>query len=1298
MGGDATATGIDYQASVVAYVYVHILTGSKLRWLPVEDDTPTAISGETRGPGDDGRIEFGAPIPSLEVQAKSGLRRGRRLDEVFERVKDASDTVSEVALVVDSKSSRPIRIDLKHQLERIRAGRTDELGELADSLCAPLGAGGFQILGRVRVIVLDPDWEPAGRDATSVVELLSDSLEDEAQAEAAWNALVADAVRLCAKKSRRTRRDLVDLLKRVGIKLRPPKATRRWHDDLRHSKQLLRDNKPEAALDLLGQIEAELTTGSPDGATRYRLNQHKASASRGLGRFEDAIRFAQTALDHDSKGIHAMADLAIAYSSSGETTRAREIAERMLQISPEASDAWLVRVHVATVAGEPLPVVPDQVAETPDFRKGWAAVCLDLGREGKAQEIASSLLAEGDRSPGTLWLRVQSLLCGIDHVDSERRRQHAEEVERLCAEIVEGSSEPSDAELSQALMGRSAARRILGRPEDARDDVERALLMRPNDPEILLGTAQARALSKDFQEALSVLQHPVVVEHPALLVIRAGLLADSGDKNGARRDLDRALSLLRPSPEDDSVRLAAIEAAIELGDIDRAKWLFSVLSEPARNESRGNIVLARISALENDLEDAEHHYRTAVALDPSNHDYLLAELGQRLVVAGRTSQAVSIFEELSVVPAEATRAFVHALVDVNRLLEAQQMIDVAVGHGTMHDWVLHYAAQIALRRNDRERAAQHLEQLVARGKASDGTRFRLAATLLELDLPERAETHVDALRAAEGLTAADRMRLAQLLLGLKRTEEAVVVALRAYRESPNNPEINRVFVGIVLNSKTTPEETPEVGPGTHVRLVSHDGDTLEYVVLPEEEDLRLPNEITLDDARAIGLLGLRIDQSFVRNEGKWMSKKWTIALIQPVVKFVFNDILAHYDTKFPAQPFFVSGHKISSGMSKPSDLQPLVASAHDRRQHLTEIFNLYGQHVLPLEMVATLAGVSISAVMQHVQQSEDRCPLWVEWSDEPGAMSSRTAVREAGSVVLTRSAVFSLWQLGIHEAMGQRIRLLAPRTLRDQLRRELVEAEEWLRDGRAFMGTGGRGLEVHELPAGHEVPTRERDNLSKQLAWLDTCVEVVPRPLEAFGETVSTLGEVRAQIGDASHDSVELACHEKATLYADDLGLRALAKQMGVSSFSSVALVQVLPERGAMTTAARDRTLVDLTERHYATVRVTPEMLLESLEATRTESVAQAVFASLSAPNLALTEAADILVSAIRRAALKGVRTRSTGEIMRRGLAALAQRFTRLEAAEAVERSAHHHLDLLPLELARVQAVCQEIRRESRPR
>ena len=504
MGGDATSSGINYQASVVAYVYVHILTGSKLRWLQVRDDTPTAISGETKGPGDDARIEFATPVRPVEVQAKRGLTRGPRLTEVFARVRDAHDTVSEVVLVVDSKASGPVRIDLGHQLARLRAGRTDELREPAKSLLESLGADSLKVLCRVRVTVLDPDWEPAGADAKRVVELLADNLEDQDQAEAAWHVLVADGVRVCADRSRRNRCDLVDLLERAGIKMLPPRETRKWHDDLRHSKRLLDADEPAAALALLRQIDAELPSGNPDSAILYRLNQHKASASLGLRRSNDAIRFAQRALDHDANGIYALANLATAYALDGQPKRAQEMAERMLGLHGDATDAWSVRVQVSALVGQPIPEVPAVVKEAAAFRKNWVRVCLQLGRASEAQEVSARLLAAGDRSPETLGLRVQSLLHDIDQLDPGDRRVRAEEIERLCSETVDGSTRLVATELAQALRGRSAARRILGRPKDARTDADRALLVRPDDPEILLEAAQARAFSQDSTEALSV--------------------------------------------------------------------------------------------------------------------------------------------------------------------------------------------------------------------------------------------------------------------------------------------------------------------------------------------------------------------------------------------------------------------------------------------------------------------------------------------------------------------------------------------------------------------------------------------------------------------------------------------------------------------------------------------------------------------------------------------------------------------------------------------------------------------------
>ena len=1297
MSGDATFSGTDYQASAIAYVYVHILTGSKLRWLPDRDDTPTAISGETRGPGDDAQIEFSVPVRPVEMQAKRGLTRGRRLTEVFERVRDARESESDVVLVVDSKSSRPIKFALTHQLERLRAGREDELGEPAKSLLESLGEDSLQVLHRVRVIVLDPDWQPAGADAKRVVELLADNIEDQDQAEAAWNAFVADGARLCADRSRRTRHDLVDLLQHLGIKLLPPKKTRRWHDDLRHSRRLLADEEAKAALDLLGHVEAELTTGTPDGDIRYRLNQHKASASLRLGRLDDAIRFAQTALDHDPKGLYAMADLAVAYAYSGGAARALEVAERILRIYPEEPDAWLVRVQVSALLRQPIPTPPAVVAETSNFRKNWVLVCLDLGRASEAREVSAQLLAEGDRSPGILWRRVQSLLHDIDRVDPERRRVHADEIERLCSETLDESTRLSDIERARALRGRSAARRILGRPQEAREDADGALLVRPDDPEILLEAAQARAFCQDRLAALSILQHPEVADNPALLAIRAGLLVSTGEKIGARRDLVKMSMSLEASPEHDTIRLSAIDPALALDDVNLAKRLASELSESGRNSAYGYVALARISASEGDLTGAEQRYRRAIALDAAHHDELLAELAQRLVVAGQQRKAILVFEEAKVLPSEALPFFVRALVRVGNLAKARQLIDSVVGSRAAPDWALDFAAQIALSRNDPESAAQYLEELLGRDRAADNARFILAATLLELDLAERAAVHVDALMLVDALPAGDRMRLAQLLLALERPDQAIAEALQAYRESPNTPGIAKAFALTVMHSKTTPEKRLEVGPCTHVRLSDEHGESRDYLVLAENDDVpRLPNEITLEAAQGAGLVGLCVDDLFVEYEGTWMSKKWTVAVVEPAVSFAYRDILENYAARFPSQDFFSLGFRISTDASTPSDLQPLMAAVHDRERYLKTVFEVYREHVLPLEMLAGLAGISVPRSMYGLQESGGEFPLWVEWSDKQDAVASRTTATEANRVVLARTALCSVWQGGLQKAVMERFELLAPRALVHQIRRELTEAEECVRAGRRALSADGIGLEPRSVPAGDEALVRERDDLTAQLDWLREHVEILPRPLEAFDGTALPFGEMRSQLGEASHDALELAHHSDAALYADDLGLRRCAASLAVPSFSSVSLIQVLPESGGMSTGARDRMLVDLMERHYAVIPATSGVLAESLRPARSESAVKVVFAALGSPGRSLSEAANILVGAMKQEALRGVRTRSTGEIMRRGLEALASRFPRLAAAEAVELSANQHLSLLPLELAAVQGICQEIRRQSR--
>ena len=1291
MSGAGVFSGADYQASVIAYVYVHILTGAKLRWLSDRDDIPTAVSGETRGPGDDARIEFGADAPPAEVQAKHGLKRDERLTQAFRKVRDSEDTRSDVFLVVDSSSSRTITFDLARQLVRLRAGRSDDIGQPVKSLLKDLGTDACKTLCRVRIAVLDLDVGSIGRDAKRATELLADNLRDPNKAAAAWDVLVADGSRLCANKSRRNRNQLVTLLKSRGITALPPRKTRRWHEDLRLSKRQLDSGEPEAALALLDEVEAELATGKPDGSVLYRLNQHKAAACVQLHRLQEAKAFARRALDHDPKGIQAMASLVQVHALGGDTAEAGELADRMLELHPNTPMAWLARVQVSCLTKEAPPEVPVAVADDSEFRKGWTNICLSCGRIAEAQEESARLIAEGDRSSSALLLRAGALLADIDQLTTKPRRERADEVNRLCSEVVDRSDDASDLYLGHALRLRSRAHTVREDSSAARDDIERAFLLRPNDHETIVATALARLNAQDALGALTVLSHPVVDSDAHLLAIRAGARAEANDRDGAKRDLETASGL--PYPNEDAVRLTLVEAALALGDQSLAARYLSDVSEDAKKSVQGRLMQARLAARENDLSGAEPHYRDAAALSPGLHDGILAELGVMLVRDGSFHEAVSAFKEAHVVPDNALPAFVHALMSLKRFSEAQDVINALITRGDAPSWAFDHAARIALHADDPERAAKNLEQLVARDKANHNAKLALTQTLLELDLTERAAGHAEELRHVEGLSALEQMGLAQVFLALKRSKEAMEFAYAAYRKSHRSAEINRTFVWVVMNSGSVPKEFDRVGAGTHVRLVRNDGDVIDYIVLQENDERPLlEHEITFEAATSAGLVGLRRDDAVVRNEGTWMEETWRVSEIEQDVQFAYNRVFSEYPTKFPSEDFFVKGFQIASENPTAADLGPLISAVHERERLIERIAKQYQKHVLPLEMLARLAGISVVDFMLCLQEAAAMPPLFVEFRGKDAAIAAQSAAREADCVVLTRTALVSLWQLGVQDESARVFHLMAPRALRTQVRVELENSEKEVRDGRKTLGRDDTGLAAHEVQAGHPTLVHRRDDLRSQLRWLEESVEIRSRPLEAFGDPSRSDERMRARIGSASYDGLELARAVDATLYADDLGVRKLAANQSVPSFSSVALVPELSERAAVSAADQDRLLVDLVERHYVTVQVTAEMLGESLSETRQQSSIGTVFSAFAVSVGSVEEGAATLMQTIRQEALKPITIRSTREITRHGVEGLSIRFSKLDVVRALERTVVEQLALLPKELDAVHEVCQKVR------
>ncbi len=1282
MSGDGNYAGVNYQASVIAYVFVHALTDTKLRWLPLADDTPSAIAGEVHGPGDDARVEFRAGTAPIEIQAKFGLKPQKCI-EAFQTIRDAStpsdDTL--VWLVVDPTSSPAVRNELSRDLDRLRTGRTDSLRQLTQGILSALGSRADDVMRRTHILTLDLG-RLSNASTSRALEILAESLDDESQAAAAWAVFEKDAALMCAEKTRRTKQALIDVLAGVKIGVRPPRRTRKWHDDLRHTKKLLEDEEPALAFSLLRQIESDfLSTGIQDGQVLYKISQHRSSALLKMQRWQEAINSAERALDHDPHGIHALVNLALAQELSGDIQSAVATAIRATTTHAQSPSAWLIRLRLPVEAGQPPIEVPPEVASTSEFRFGLVGNHLFSGEAAPARDVIASLIRDGDRSPRALLLRAVTLFADIENVTDGERLDRAREVERLCTEVLDSDASLSTSQTQEALISRSHARRILGNRSGAQDDSERAHSIRPDDARALFMAASTRVLAGDEDGALDILSGPVVENNPFLRAQRASLRAAKGQLEGAQKDLEAALRSIPTAAEPDELRSAAAEAALRIGDVDLAKKLTAEMALSEQVHSVTHLVtLARIAALEGDLGEAENRYREAIEAFPFTRTELLVELGSSLLAAKKPAAAAQALREAGALDEIAERMLVRALVLSDQLLAANQALEVVANKGPMPDWAVGIAAQIALRRNDPEAAAAHLEDLFVRGMTTAGGHLKLAEILVGLNRRDRARVHCDALASDPDLLPHERMFLAHLQSKLGNFSVAIQQALKAFRDQPDDAEMNRAFVSLVVGTKSKPVEVGFVGPDTHVFLVGDGSEILEYVLFADSAASRLTNEISLEEAHKIGLVGLRVGDLFARNQGAFFESRFRVERIQSAVKYLVNDIMASYGRRFPSEEFFVTTFSFNKDSSGVSEFQPLISSTHERKRYQDQIFKLYLEHCLPLAVVSKLTGGTVPDVITHVSRPQSDLPLYVEFHDE-GRVASRTAARSQLPTILSRSALHTAQRFEFLSLLADGRRCLAPISLRAEIDAEVEEAEDRIKSGWAVVAPSERGFLFHQTDAGDPSLVRERDSIVGLRDWVVANVTFVPRPLEVFSDPrTKDHEEIRTNLGASSNDALELSMFVPGVLHADDLGLRKLASGLGLSSFSTVSLIQIWAEGGALSARERDQRLVDLAEVHYYQIEVSPEVLIEALAPGRPQQASREVFSLLAAAPLEVQSSAAMLVRAVKLVAMQNVKTTTAERVIREGLEAMAERFQAVPIAHALRRAADIDLALLPRE------------------
>ena len=1292
MSGAATFAGTNYQGAVIGYVSVHILSQAPLEWFDGFLDIPTAVSGETGGPGDDARVEFGSQHEAVEVQAKHGLTGGAKLRETVEKAaarrRDGAGV--EVVLVVDGSASQSVQRDFARDLVRLRTGRTDDLrGDIRALLDG--GGAAADLLGSIRVVCADLD-EPNGAARKDALRRLEGVLRSSSQASAAWAVLRADGAAVCEHRARRTRAELVRLLEGKGIGVRPPEPDETAMRLLDFSRRLLQERRGSAAVDFLKLVEADLRGKTVGPAVWARFWQHRAAALLQVQKAAEALAAARQALALEKRNRHALLTACHAAAEAEDLAAAQEYVRSLLEESPEDAEAWGARIQIERKAGMTSADPPEEVRVSAPYRFALAQIAANEERPAEVAAIARPLVAMGHREPQLVVLLTTALLALDAEAGTDDNR---EEAEGLVNEAL-ASLGDEDNLTARFLAQRAELRRLRGDVAGCREDIERAREVRTNDPNTLGQVAFCAVRAHQLEDALRVLSAAVVEEHPMLLLLRARVRCDLDDTVGARKEWQAAIAAPEKAADPDALRLSAAELAIELGDVPAAEQLLGQISADAGESGVAHVFRGRIACERGDAASMIEAYRGAVAAMPGKKPALLQELAQRLVRLGKWAEGAAVFEEVGVqaLPSMAHVDYARALLGAHQLERLSSLVADVADDPQAPDWKLQAAAELSVRRGDLGTAVALLGRFQRRHPESVEVAYHLARRLLELRQPAAAKVYLDSLVERSAALQPDVMlSTAFLLKEAGRGEDARALALRAYRANPSNASIHRGY-GTLLMTDTTPIEPPrEVGADTYVRLDSEDGTTRHYLVYGEPPTDPSRNELRVEEAERLGILGKRLGDVVVTGGKGWSEKRWRVAELLPACTHVWREVMAHFSERFPDEAPFVESFPVSE---KPTirELAPIIASVHDRQKAVAGVYAHYREQTLPLGFVAGMINLGVADVMAGAMLQEFG-PLAVEWVDLAGQEVSRTAARAATSVVLTRSGLETLFRLGLLETLGPRFQWIAPQSLIEALEHECADAAEKVRVGHRTMTASETGFEAAEWLPEDPLLVARKKRAEMLREWVRENARTEYRPVGTIRAPESEEEDMRRMVGPDSMDAVSLAAHLDATLFADDLGLRRFGPDdKRVSSFSSVALLPILAEREVISVADRDAHLLRLVSDRYTIVPPTSELLLCALHAPdQGRATAERAFGLLGHPGLPLDAAARIAAEVLRAVAVAPLQTIGLDRVVGLVLGGMVEKWPGELSAAAVEEAVRKRFSLLPGPLEEVRKACKAFRR-----
>jgi tetratricopeptide (TPR) repeat protein len=919
------------------------------------------------------------------------------------------------------------------------------------------------------------------------------------------------------------------------------------------TRERLREGKTRDALGLLEALgdPTQLT----DQFSRFRWHTNHASVALLEGRHEDAaaefLEAYHLAPDHEK----AHANRAHAFLLKNDCAAALAACEESLAKFPKNPVLWSLKVNARQLLGEAEPDrdLPDELRDTPDLlfvlahlhhKQGDYAGALEFLRQCMAADGGSLDAKRTYLADALSWASVDPVLAHHGQLAPEQRNaltdavQRLEPIEQMLPAI---QSEYVSLEVTNNV---SIALMLLGQEKRARAVVAISL---PRHP-LSEGLLRLRLDELDERNDVAAI-HTLTDGHlqelpPTVLGILAEISANRGDLAWHVEALAAAeasgLELYRLR----ELRILTIHARWMAGNRTEAIVAVRAYLHEHPEHILARVMLGQIlKQLGQNAEAVQEAVTCLAHLATEASSLELLQVANLFFDLGQFRDAGLLYERLVKVPGDDdfTRRLLICYIESDQRRKAQDTLAKLTPEILALPPFRRIEASLARLMGDWTRMRNLLALELERQPEDSGIAVGYAGALYRLDDKSTLTAYLASDPRFKNSPPENEFEFAKYQNHLGLVGLAIARLYRLYRANPGSTQAASFFLGQVLLSQRIPElESPaEAGPGTVVYLRSSaETRSVAIDIDASKGGDGWPELVSRDSDLARNLHGLKPGGKVTL---AWNFGNEEVEVVGLGSLFGFVVQKAHEQLAAAAVP---AGPLWSVRIVKEDgelDIDMLLESAQQRKEHVRSTFANYQQHRFPLSMLAKSVGSDPVSLLLDWPFQEATLFVGIGTHEERDA-SIKVLRQDGHRYVLD---LLTIAELVLRKGFDAAAKLLGtplvPQTVREHLL-VLMQLIETPRSS-AMLGEQDGHLQITDIP---KLYYDQREELLREmLRCIDKLCEVVPT---AGPQDVTDIHRIFSNALDNDTLDVLYLCIERdAVLVSLDGALCLLAPEAGVA-------------------------------------------------------------------------------------------------------------------------------------------------------